>query len=517
MKKVTLLLFIIFMLLPSMAFASEVSTQVYLDNTKLKFSNSVLEENGTTLVPFRNLFEAMGASITFDPKTSTVKAVKGSNTVQLVIGQTVAFKNGQPIKLNVAPKSVKNVTYVPLRFVSQSFDYGLSIKGKTIYITSPKGTTPTTPTTDPTTTPTTGNKTVEEIGDLSNRVVYIEVSDSKDKVLASGSGVIVGASGEVITNYHVIDGAASAKIYTEDKKTYKTTTILAKDEKRDLALLKIDATGLPTVTIGDSSKLKLGESVVAIGSPLGFTNSLTAGLVSSPSRVVDGQNYIQISTPIDHGSSGGALFNMRGELVGITTAKIDSSANINLAIPSTDVTKFLNLPRTNVTMTEKAPATSTKPDGTQMTAKELMSYLNENYNVIPVDSGLKLHFVWVAKQNDDKTFTIGGVMQDYDEYLALMELQKKDDLYLPDLIYFISNELHDDLKLSDILCTFFIDADFNESPVGFPAEAIEKDGSGYNLFYNFLLGIVDYKEGYIYYSVDPYDDSDDSVQRIKIN
>nr|WP_272898805.1 trypsin-like peptidase domain-containing protein [Paenibacillus sp. MMS18-CY102] len=521
-----------------MAFAGTVSTEVYLDNVKLKFSNSVIEENGTTLVPFRNLFEAMGASITFDPKTSTVKAVKGSNTVQLVIGQTVAFKNGQPIKLNVAPKSVKNVTYVPLRFVSQSFDYGLSLQGKKIYITSPKVTTPvvtpTTPTdpaatTNPTTTnpsttnpsTTAGNLTVEEIGKLSNRVVYIEVSDSKDKVFASGSGVMIGSSGEIITNYHVIDGAASAKIYTEDKKTYKTTTILAKDEKRDLALLKIDATGLPTVTIGDSTQLKLGESVVAIGSPLGFTNSLTAGLVSSPNRVVDGLNFVQISTPIDHGSSGGALFNMKGELVGITSAKIESSANINLAIPSADVKTFLNLPRTNTTMTgtqPTKPTTPSVPQGSQMTEEQLEDYLNENYSKMSYGENDKIivEMEWVAVLDDDGDFTLGGIMTNADQWIKLMAEQEADEDVLPSLIYHIAQELHDDKQLSDLFFTLFLDVYVSKYPSAFPAEAIEQDGSGYHVFYCFVAGGVDFEEGYMYYTLDPYDKSGDSYQKVKV-
>lgn len=335
MKKFALLLFVFTLFMPTVAQAAEKSIAIYLDDKELIFTSKPIQTEGTTLVPIRNLFEALGARVSFNSKTQTVKATKREVTVQLILGQTVAFRNGEPIQLTAKPRTVAGVTYVPLRFISQSFGCTIKTKGNQIYIYSPLPIVP--PAVEETslpevtsqpeeteqlTRPPNADLSSQEIGKLSNRVVYIEVYDERGDILGSGSGVVVGAEGEILTNYHVIDGATSAKIDFTDQRSYQTSTLLIKDENRDLALLKIDASSLPAAYLGDSSALSLGEEVVAIGSPLGFKNTLSTGVVSTTSRIIDGHDYIQISTPIDHGSSGGALFNKQGELVGITTALV---------------------------------------------------------------------------------------------------------------------------------------------------------------------------------------------------
>lgn len=162
---------------------------------------------------------------------------------------------------------------------------------------------------------------------------------------ASGSGFIISTNGYILTNYHVIKGADSVTVSLYDGTTYDAS-LVGYDESNDIAVLKVDAENLTPVILGDSDALNIGDSVVAIGNPLGeLTFSLTAGLVSAKDREVTlsssvTMNLIQTDCAINSGNSGGALFNMYGEVVGVTNAKYSSSSsseasidNIGFAIP----------------------------------------------------------------------------------------------------------------------------------------------------------------------------------------
>lgn len=166
---------------------------------------------------------------------------------------------------------------------------------------------------------------------------------------AAGSGFIFTDDGYIITNYHVIKGTNTVTVSTYDGTQYDAK-IIGYDESNDVAVLKVEAEGLTPVVIGSSSKLNVGDNVVAIGNPLGeLTFSLTAGAVSALNRDVtmssgSTQELIQTDCAINSGNSGGALFNMYGEVVGITNAKYSGSSgsgasidNIGFAIPMDDV------------------------------------------------------------------------------------------------------------------------------------------------------------------------------------
>lgn len=166
---------------------------------------------------------------------------------------------------------------------------------------------------------------------------------------AAGSGFIISADGYIVTNYHVIEDSNSVTVTTYDGKTYDAV-IVGCDESNDLAVLKIDAYGLTPVVFGDSDALNVGDDVIAIGNPLGeLTFSLTKGTVSALDREVTlsadvTMKLIQTDAAINSGNSGGALFNMYGEVIGITNAKYSSSAateasidNIGFAIPMNSV------------------------------------------------------------------------------------------------------------------------------------------------------------------------------------
>jgi serine protease Do len=153
-----------------------------------------------------------------------------------------------------------------------------------------------------------------------------------------GSGFIISQDGYILTNAHVVDGADEVTVRLTDKRELRAKVIGA-DRRTDVALIKISAKGLPVVSLGDPDRLKVGEWVVAIGSPFGFDNSVTAGIVSAKGRSLPQENYvpfIQTDVAINPGNSGGPLFNMKGEVVGINSqiySRTGGFMGLSFAIP----------------------------------------------------------------------------------------------------------------------------------------------------------------------------------------
>jgi S1-C subfamily serine protease len=156
-----------------------------------------------------------------------------------------------------------------------------------------------------------------------------------------GSGVIVNPDGYILTNNHVVSGASDIEVFTQDKKKYRAKLIGA-DSRTDVAVVKIDATRLPSLTLGDSSNLKVGDLVFAIGDPFGVGETATMGIVSATGRGLGGaiehyEDFIQTDAAINPGNSGGALLDLHGDLVGINTALVTGGSGgnqgVGLAIP----------------------------------------------------------------------------------------------------------------------------------------------------------------------------------------
>jgi serine protease Do len=153
-----------------------------------------------------------------------------------------------------------------------------------------------------------------------------------------GSGFIVSTDGYILTNAHVVDAADEVIVKLTDKREFKAKVIGA-DKRTDVALIKIEASGLPSVKLGDPSKLRVGEWVVAIGSPFGFENTVTAGIVSAKGRSLPQENFvpfIQTDVAINPGNSGGPLFNLKGEVVGINSqiySRTGGFMGLSFAIP----------------------------------------------------------------------------------------------------------------------------------------------------------------------------------------
>ena len=155
-----------------------------------------------------------------------------------------------------------------------------------------------------------------------------------------GSGVIVSPDGYILTNNHVVDGATDVRVTLADKRQLKAR-VVGTDPKTDIAVLKVEGSGFPSITIGDSSKVQVGDYALAIGDPFGVGQTVTMGIVSALNRgnlgIEDYEDFIQTDAPINPGNSGGALINDRGELVGINTAILSHGSGgnegIGFAIP----------------------------------------------------------------------------------------------------------------------------------------------------------------------------------------
>jgi hypothetical protein len=160
-----------------------------------------------------------------------------------------------------------------------------------------------------------------------------------------GTGFVVRPDGWIATNLHVVaSGGAKVRVRLRDDRELEVVELLAASPEHDLALVRVVARGLPTVPLGDSDSMRPGDSVVAIGNPLGLEDTVSNGLVSARRKVSDGFEVLQISAPIAPGSSGGPIFNDRGEVIGIATAVLQGGQNINFGVPARYLVPMIDQP-----------------------------------------------------------------------------------------------------------------------------------------------------------------------------
>jgi serine protease Do len=332
-----------------------------------------LIEEGTTLVPMRPIFEALGAKVTWHNLYNEVEAEKDGVNIKLPIGKKIAIKNGYMEELQVATKIVNGTTFVPLRFVGEALraqvewdeeaeiiTINTSVNRLNMGSSSPS------------------HVLSVDIAKQAKYVVMVMIFDKDENLTATASGVAVGPGGLVATNYHVIEGAASVLIINDREESFEVEGVLAFDEERDLAIIKVNG-DLPYTSLGNSEDIVIGEQVFSIGSPLGIKNTVSSGMVSNLIEI-ENQPFIQTTAPISLGSSGGALFNAQGQLIGITTATIAKGQGLNLAIPINDLKKL-----TNKLAQEPLPLEEMFPedyllDGLILDKDKLLSHLTEHYS-----------------------------------------------------------------------------------------------------------------------------------------
>ena len=176
----------------------------------------------------------------------------------------------------------------------------------------------------------------------SDAVVLIVISNSAGQETALGSGFLVSADGEIVTNYHVIKEAHSAIVKLSNGAFFPVSGVLASSPDKDLAIIKVNGKNLPFLALGDIDKLHVGDHVVAIGSPLGLEGTVSDGIVSAL-RDVASKKWIQTTAPVSHGNSGGPLLDMSDHVVGVITwgVNLELGQNLNFAAPSSEVTTLL--------------------------------------------------------------------------------------------------------------------------------------------------------------------------------
>ena len=173
-------------------------------------------------------------------------------------------------------------------------------------------------------------------------IVSIVMSDKDGKPIGQGSGFLASADGLLVTNYHVIAEGVSAVAKFPDGAFYLIDGVVASDKSRDVAILRAHGHNFRPLSLGNSDRVQVGEEVVAIGSPLSLESTVSNGIVSGMRTAEDlGGKFLQVTAPISPGSSGGPLFNMMGEVIGITTMYIKGGENLNFAIPINDAKRLL--------------------------------------------------------------------------------------------------------------------------------------------------------------------------------
>lgn len=272
--------------LPAQAAFAAVS--VTLDGAPLAFDASPVIENGRVMVPMRGILQPLGYTVHWDEAAQTVSAEKSGVSISLTLGQNAAVVNGNSVSLDAPAHILHERTFVPLRFLAEYGGADVLWDGgtETVSILS------------------TGIPTTEQ---LKESVVYIQTNKMQ------GSGVVLSADGLIATNFHVLENASTAQFIFNDGTIYQdTATVVGLSPEDDIALIKIEKSGL-TPAVPDTA-LQEGEAVSAIGSPSGARNTVTTGSI-----VGFDQDVISTTAEIAHGSSGGALFNASGRLIGITS------------------------------------------------------------------------------------------------------------------------------------------------------------------------------------------------------
>ncbi|CAM2807788.1 stalk domain-containing protein [Paenibacillus sediminis] len=497
---------------PTYAAASK-SINVVIDGKVQSFDKQPVTISGSVLVPMRSIFQALGASVNWNNKTRSIIANKGDTKVELTIDSARAKKNGNSLVLTSPPKIVSGATMVPLRFVGESLDCTVEWDGqtRTVYIDSKQtndahtdssvtsSTLPSVSQINPSQTSELSTKQIAQLND--SKVVLVQLNNALGSAVSVGNGVF-------LTNYHVIDGETSGYIVDLKGNKYEIGGVVAYDKDLDLALIKLkDLTGnWSSVDIGNPAELTKGDKVVAIGSPLGFQNTVSEGVVSN-FMTDKGVDYIQTSAPIDHGSSGGGLFNTRGQLVGITTFMIkDNTADLNFAVSIKEAESLLNGIKgksfsqmstsslSSVSQAEQpANQSSTSSTSASEAASSIESALNDAATYIPTSVGNLSLGDWQTKVDDDGTILVANTMP-VDSYATYLQYYDQ-----------IESEVHDwaDQVIGQAIAKHYGDhkiyigvlftGEFDTYPSSFESSEITSTSDGYEVTHAFILVSIDGK------------------------
>ncbi len=274
---------------------------VLVDNVPLSLSKPVTVEQQRFFVPLRDLYEAVGYTVTWNAENQTIDLAKNGDVTRVKSGVAVASQNGEIIPMEFAPRTINGTTMVTIDFFLDHTNVSASLNAENsvISITTPPVT----------------------LAEMKQSVVYIQTN------LSQGSGVILSSDGLIATNYHVIEDASSIQIIFDDGSVHEgRLNIVGLDAQKDIALIQIyDAKELSPARTKMTQSVLVHAPIHAIGSPLGQRNIITSGVVLGATS-----DAINVSATLEKGNSGGGLFLDNGVLLGITYGY---GENQNLAIP----------------------------------------------------------------------------------------------------------------------------------------------------------------------------------------
>ncbi|PZD94710.1 hypothetical protein DNH61_17320 [Paenibacillus sambharensis] len=459
--------------------SSKSDITVYVDGKKLAFSQAPVQKKGTTLVPMRPVFNALKAQVTWEQQTKTIIASKGRTTVTLRVGSSTAVINGKSVKLSAPAEVIGGSAMVPLRFISEAFGADISWNAKTRTITiesleyqyaaqrdneANAGTaSPAKPAAKP--------LTPAQIVELNDDKVVMIMTD-----YGQGSGVVIGDQW-ILTNYHVMLGATKGQILLNDGSQLDIQGVAVYDESADMAIIRTtEPIGVEPVKIGSWISSRKGDRVYAIGSPLGMQNTISEGLISNFVNN-GGIRYLQISVPIDHGSSGGALFNEYGELIGITSSGIeDTVADLNFAVSilyyqwlAEDLEEVKKQPASIAFLPSKLPATLKNAS-----TEDIAALLNEQYSEIMTTQGYADLEKWNVSRDAEGWLVISTVM-DPGFYMIYGD-KASNELRLWALN--LGAELKRMLPNEKIQFLVYYEQTFNAKPRGFETSEVTQTQSG---------------------------------------
>lgn len=312
--------------------------EVQVNGKRISFDVPPSVINGCTMIPARYTTEALGALVNWDSFTNTVIITNKDMLIKLPVNNPIATLNGQEVKLESPAVIIDGRTLVPTRFIAESLGAKVDWNADTRSVIISTSEAVVDITAIPLTIPKAFDErelTASEISKYSESVVKI-ISTLNDGSTSQGSGFIISGDGRIATNYHVINGARTLEIiFNDNSKLSGDFNVLGYDKEKDIAVLSVPGTKPFSLKIGDPSKSPVGSTIYAIGSPYGLINTFSSGVISA---FRDG--VIQITAPISHGSSGGALFNGMGEVIGITFSGITEGENLGFAIPITELSKI---------------------------------------------------------------------------------------------------------------------------------------------------------------------------------
>lgn len=290
MKRMLKSIFLFLLLCTGFLFSVEAaSIRITLDDNEISFDEAPFIENDRVLVPVRGILESLGYTVHWQEHTQTVLALSETATISLQINSNTATVNGNRVSVD-APAQIKNGrTFVPLRFLAEYSGAEVTWKGSTSTVAIQ-------------------TKSKPAAQSIKDSVVYIQTNKIQ------GSGVILSADGLIATNFHVIEKASTAQFIFQDGSIYQgKTTVVGLSPEEDIAILKIEKNGLKPASV--STSFSVGEAVTAIGSPKGQRNKATSGVIAGYD-----QDVISTTAVIAQGSSGGGLFNSKGQLIGMSSS-----------------------------------------------------------------------------------------------------------------------------------------------------------------------------------------------------